>query len=78
MKAPDKIYIPITDYELPTTNDWSGLPLSQYEWKPVLENIAYIRKDALLEWAKRMLVCFKPGFDCHEILKEVVKHIESL
>lgn len=40
--------------------------------------VKFVRADVLLEWAKRMLVCFKPGFDCHETLKVVVEHIESL
>ena len=50
MQAPDKIYIPIrfkdTDRLAPT---WWQEPIEGYT------NIAYIRKDALLEWAKERL-----------------------
>ena len=53
--ALDKIYIPMTaDCEI-VVNNWSGIPLSQYDGKPVTSNIEYIRKDALLEWAQQML-----------------------
>ena len=59
MKAPDKIYIPMTPDCDVAVNDWSGVPLSQYDGKPVTENICYIRKDALLEWANKRLEEFR-------------------
>ena len=53
MTAPDKIYIPMTpDCDI-AVNDWSGVPLSQYDRKPVTANICYIRKDALLEFIEK-------------------------
>ena len=55
MKAPDKIFIPITpDCDI-AVNDWSGVPLAQFDWKPVVENVCYIRKDVLLEWAREQI-----------------------
>lgn len=52
MTAPDKIYVPITEGQEVAVNDWSGLPMAQYDYKKVVDNICYIRKDALVEWAK--------------------------
>lgn len=47
--APDKIYFP--EDGLPAYIDWDGSPVST---KPVGDNdICYIRKDALLDWAKQ-------------------------
>lgn len=47
--APDKIYFP--EDGLPAYIDWDGSPVST---QPVGDNdICYIRKDALLEWAKQ-------------------------
>lgn len=47
--TPDKIYFP--EDGLPAYIDWDGSPIST---KPVGDNdICYIRKDALLEWAKQ-------------------------
>ena len=81
MKAPDKIYVPIVNLgieegEHPAPLWWNKDKKSEHP--DVVGTIAYIRKDSLLEWAREMLVCFTPGFDCHETLKMVINHIESL
>lgn len=44
MKAPDKIYINVTPFGV----DYSIVPI------PDFGGVEYIRKDALLEWAKRL------------------------
>lgn len=73
MKTPDKIYV--FQHGI---NAFDPLWHFTKSKEKNTEFHEYIRKDALLEWAKRMLVCFKPGFDCHETLKVIVEHIESL
>ena len=47
MKAPDKIYIAETPNKL--IEIWSDEPI---ESKPYITEHEYVRKDALLEWAK--------------------------
>ena len=81
MKAPDKIYIPIrfkdTDRLAPT---WWQEPIEGYT------NIAYIRKDALLEWAKGLYektMTFVSGDierdnEIQMFALRISKHIESL
>ena len=49
MKAPDKIYIAETPNKL--IEIWSDEPI---ESKPYITEHEYIRKDALLKWAKRL------------------------
>jgi hypothetical protein len=49
MKAPDKIYIQTNAGEA-ISSKWTTIPFRDFE------NTAYIRKDALLEWAKE---CFR-------------------
>lgn len=49
MKAPDKIYVAKTTF--PEYVDWEGSPINT---KEVSDNdICYIRKDALMEWANK-------------------------
>ena len=55
MKAPNKIYIPLTEGQDILTNDWSGVPMFQDSGEAVVENVEYIRKDSLLEWAEDYL-----------------------
>lgn len=45
MKPLDVIYIPVTEGQEFLVNDWSSIPLSQYDWKPVVANIRYVRDD---------------------------------
>lgn len=72
MRAPDKIYIyrepPKDHFE----DEWGESEVND------MESIPYIRKDALLEWAKGMMDCFATGGDCSQTLQMVIKHIESL
>lgn len=51
MKAPDKLYIGRRDYG-PLIGGWKSQPFRSKE----IESIEYIRKEALLEWAKE---CFR-------------------
>ena len=48
MKAPDKLYIGRRNYG-PLIGGWVSHPFTSKE----IESIEYIRKDALLEWAKK-------------------------
>lgn len=52
MKAPDKLYLGRMSYG-PLIGGWQTNPFESKE----IESIAYIRKDALLEWAKEMNEC---------------------
>ena len=49
MKAPDKIYFPADG--LPSYIDWDGSPIRTKQVED--SDICYVRKDALLEWAKQ-------------------------
>ena len=48
-KAPEKIYIPITEGQEIAINEWGSIPLSQYEHKRVVENIEYTRTDVFIK-----------------------------
>lgn len=48
MKAPDKLYIGRRNYG-PLIGGWESQPFTSKE----IESIEYIRKEALLEWAKK-------------------------
>lgn len=80
MKAPDKIYLAESDNirgEV-TSNFASSTPFRRHS------SIAYIRKDALLEWAKNLkdrweeppMSKHSPG--CVFMLEQVIKKLESL
>lgn len=72
MKAPDKIYFP--EDGLPAYIDWDGSPVST---KPVGDNdICYIRKDALLEWANEKASL--AGVLKREAYQNVIDKINSL
>lgn len=51
MKAPDKLYIGRRNYG-PLIGGWESQPFTSKE----IESIEYIRKDALIEWAKGELM----------------------
>ena len=79
MKAPDKIYIHTKDNPLEIT-------FSEVEEKDTT-NIAYIRKEALLKWARERkeqvgigLSEYDAGHEngIYEVLNEQIKHINSL
>lgn len=75
MKAPDKIYIQTNAGEA-FSSKWTTIPFRDFE------NTEYIRKEALLEWAKDKMTIEEAtegivgGYDL--ALKDLVKHIESL
>ena len=49
----DKIYVPVTTKVLRRTNEWSGvIGMPPMDEKPVVENVEFVRKKALLEWAE--------------------------
>ena len=50
MKAPDKLYLGRRSYG-PLIGGWQTNPFESKE----IESIAYIRKDALLEWAEEKI-----------------------
>lgn len=78
--APDKIYV-AADSELGFKNTKTAIAFS-FEQK--FDTVGYIRKDALLEWAKRLkekweeppMSRHSPG--CVFMLEQVIKKIESL
>ena len=45
MRLLDVIYIPVTEGQEFLINDWSSIPLGQYDWEPVVANIRYVRDD---------------------------------
>ena len=80
MNAPDKIYVPIVNLgieegEHPAPIWWNKDKKSEHP--DVVGTIAYIRKDALLEWANNWE---KIGVsdDFAYAIKTLIKHIESL
>ena len=68
MKAPDKIYIPA---------EWMNVPKNFFETKESIGATEYIRKDALLEWAKDYLDQ-RIYDDKREVMKELIEKINSL
>ena len=52
MKAPDKIYIDVGTISSNIPNECYALPGWHEKPNPKMANEEYIRKDALLEWAK--------------------------
>lgn len=90
MKAQDKIYVPIVnlgieDGEHPAPLWWNKDKKSEHS--DVVGTIEYIRKEAILEWAKKRkeqagigLSEYDMGHEngiC-EVIEELIKHIESL
>ncbi len=81
MNAPDKIYVPLT---INLLTKRQVLRLDATDVKPISfanENIAYIRKDALLEWARGMIED-TPGSEYqkgqNKAFEQLITHIESL
>lgn len=56
MKAPDKIYLNIPKQELEAPLDSTTLDTKEFDG---CINIEYIRKDALLDWAKEQLAYYQ-------------------
>ena len=89
MKAPDKIYVPIVNLgieegEHPAPLWWNKDKKSEHP--DVVGTIAYIRKDALLEWSKGLYektMTFVSGDierdnEIQKFALRISKHIESL
>ena len=74
MKAPDKVYID----DLAVVNDC----VTKISLKQLPNFSEYIRKDALLEWAKTKLSHIQEDFDVYTgqriMLRELIEKIESL
>lgn len=79
MKAPDKIYIAETPNKL--IEIWSEEPI---ESKPYITEHEYLRKDALLEWAKKLkerweeppMSKHSPG--CVYMLEQLIEKLNSM
>lgn len=71
MKTPDKIYLCA---DAPRMYDWSSKPFEKGG------NVEYIRKDALLEWAKGEMMPgrSKEGKGWNWALQALIDKIESL
>ena len=82
MKAPDKIYLHGYPDKPFLCQDWDIAPTMRVVRGKQAENIAYIRKDALLGWAKTKLSHLQEDFDIYTgqrlILRELIEKIESL
>ena len=61
MKAPDKIYISIGAISSNIPDEQYALPGWHEKPNPKTANEIYIRKDALLEWAKHMNELYPAG-----------------
>ena len=76
MKEPDKIYIGSTAMnaygDIAFTAHWQS-----EQFQHPFENHEYIRKDALLEWAKGYLE-LRIYDDKREVMKELIEKLESL
>ena len=76
MNAPDKIYAGFYPVDNELRQEWSSAPMYG------VETTEYIRKDALLGWAKKEYLSLRNGTKADQIKSsaffEVVKHIESL
>ena len=71
MKAPNMIYIAETPNKL--IEIWSEEPI---ESKPYITEHEYIRKDALLEWAKEQKTLME--FGGHVSIDDVIDKINSI
>ena len=84
MKAPNKIYLHGYPDKPFLCQDWGVAPTMRVVRGQQAENVAYIRKDALLEWAKNLkerweeppMSKHSPG--CVFMLEQVINKIESL
>ena len=75
MNPPDKIYVAESLIKTPYGNEWSPTPYISRE------DTEYIRKEALLEWAKNWQDELDDSLGAsmvHHVLNEIIKEIESL
>jgi len=73
-KTPDKIYIP---------DEWLHIPSNHFETEDSPGATEYIRKDALLEWAKAKHMELDPpqnerDFGRIEAVEELISKLQSL
>ena len=83
MIAPDQIYLPIypTEDDCYVGDEWFLNPNPRAE-----DNIAYIRKDAILEWAKKLREehtrsgCMNDPYEtgAFHVADELIDHLNSL
>ena len=79
MKAPDKIYVAKATF--PNYVDWDGSPINT---KRVSNNdICYVHKDALMEWAKdNLLECEvsndETDYGRIDVYKKLIEKLNSL
>ena len=73
MNAPDKIYIAETPNKL--IEIWSDEPI---ESKPYITEHEYIRKDALLEWAKETYLNKNAGAIRKVCYKQLIEKLNSM
>jgi len=86
MKAPDKVYVCIPSRVKSDSADYVGIAFSDRGHLTTPQIEEYIRKDALLEWAKETLEIvntdrsinegFRKGAACE--LEEVINHIKTM
>lgn len=85
MKAPDKIYLQRVPSNQEVIDGWTVEPVKH----TVLEDIEYIRKDALLEWLKIAEECYSHPDTVNVVdtircegkkwaIQDVINKIESL
>lgn len=76
-EAPDKIYL----QENSTTDLYSNLWPEWFEAKAKDTDICYIRKDALMEWAKKKresIVLTKINLDKIGVIDELILYLKTL
>ena len=71
MKAPDKIYIQTNAGEA-FSSKWTTIPFRDFE------NTEYIRKDALLEWAKETYLSENASAIRKVCFKQLVKKLNGM
>ena len=78
IKAPDKIYVPLT---INLLTKRQVLRLDATDINPISfanENIPYIRKDALLEWAKEMANDSKHSLAYRGAFRDLISKLQEL
>lgn len=71
MKAPDKIYIQTNAGEA-FSSKWTTIPFRDFE------NTEYIRKDALIEWAKETYLNEKASLIRKVCYKQLIDKLNSM
>lgn len=81
MKPPKKIYLHGYDFDDEPCKTWEAEPKVKGLRGYKVEYAEYIRKDALLEWAKERHQQTVSNVGCytgHSVWEEVIEHIEAL